>query len=193
MASNQASEQVREAVSTEVEAGLLARCLQGDRQAQQRLYEMTMHLVYRLMVRLVGLQDAADLTQQVYLKLFSKLDQFSGKSRFETWLYRLATNEALQFLRKNKNRKTKTLMGDPVNQDQPESERDEQRELLEVAMERIDPELRSIFMLREVEKKSYREIAEIVGIPEGTVGSRLTRARRELQTHLVELGWEGLQ
>ncbi len=193
MASNQASEQVREAVSTEVEADLLARCLQGDRQAQQRLYEMTMHLVYRLMVRLVGLQDAADLTQQVYLKLFSKLDQFSGKSRFETWLYRLATNEALQFLRKNKNRKTKTLMGDPVNQDQPESERDEQRELLEVAMERIDPELRSIFMLREVEKKSYREIAEIVGIPEGTVGSRLTRARRELQTHLVELGWEGLQ
>lgn len=193
MASNQASEQVREAVSTEVEAGLLARCLQGDRQAQQRLYEMTMQLVYRLMVRLVGLQDAADLTQQVYLKLFSRLDQFSGKSRFETWLYRLATNEALQFLRKNKNRKTITLMGDPVNQDQPESERDEQRELLEVAMQRIDPELRSIFMLREVEKMSYREIAEIVGIPEGTVGSRLTRARRELQTHLVELGWEGLQ
>lgn len=193
MASNQVSGQSEQTLSTEVEAGLLARCLQGDKRAQQRLYEMTIQLVYRLMVRLVGLQEAADLTQQVYLKLFSKLDQFSGKSRFETWLYRLATNEALQFLRKNKNRKTITLMGDPVNQDQSESERDEQRELLEVAMERIDPELRSIFMLREVEKMSYREIAEIMGIPEGTVGSRLTRARRELQTHLLELGWEGLQ
>ena len=193
MASNQVSGQSEQTLSTEVEAGLLARCLRKDKRAQQRLYEMTIQLVYRLMVRLVGLQEAADLTQQVYLKLFSKLDQFSGKSRFETWLYRLATNEALQFLRKNKNRKTITLMGDPVNQDQSESERDEQRELLEVAMERIDPELRSIFMLREVEKMSYREIAEIMGIPEGTVGSRLTRARRELQTHLLELGWEGLQ
>jgi RNA polymerase sigma-70 factor (ECF subfamily) len=69
-------------------------------------------------------------------------------------------------------------------------ERDEHKELLEQALARIEPDLRSIFVLREVEELSYREIAEAIEIPEGTVGSRLNRARRELQQHLAELGWE---
>ncbi|MBL4884563.1 MAG: RNA polymerase sigma factor [Planctomycetaceae bacterium] len=175
--------------ASEVGAELLASCLAGDRRGQLKLYESTHGLVYRLMVRMVGFQEAADLTQQVYLKLFSKIDQFSGHSRFETWLYRLAMNEALQYLRKNSRKKTAVLAGDPVSPQRPEAERGEQREILEVAMSRIDPELRSIFLLREVEGMSYRDIAEVVEIPEGTVGSRLNRARRDLQNHLLELGW----
>lgn len=63
-------------------------------------------------------------------------------------------------------------------------------ELLDVAMRRIDEELRTIFQLKEVDGLAYREIAQIVGIPEGTVGSRLNRARRELRNHLIDLGWE---
>jgi RNA polymerase sigma-70 factor (ECF subfamily) len=64
------------------------------------------------------------------------------------------------------------------------------KELLEHALGLLDPELRSAFLLREVEGLSYSEIAEAVEIPAGTVGSRLNRARRELKQHLVELGWE---
>ncbi len=189
MTSNKVDNQIESSNTTQVDARLLARCLKNDRQAQRQLYEITHHAVYRLMVRMVGLQEASDLTQQVYLKLFSKLHQFAGNSKFETWLYRLASNEALQYLRKNSRKKTTTLIEDPVNQQQPVTERDEQRELLGVALERIEPELRSIFLLREVEEMSYREIAKIIDVPEGTVGSRLNRARRDLQTHLLELGW----
>ncbi len=189
MASNKLNNQDKASSSSGVDADLLARCLADDRQAQQQLYEMTHRLVYRLMVRMVGLQEASDLTQQIYLKLFSKLDKFAGHSKFETWLYRLATNEALQFLRKNSRKKTTTLIDDPMSPHQAEAERDEQKELLEVALGRIDPVLSSIFLLREVEKMSYCEIANIVEIPEGTVGSRLNRARRDLQVHLLELGW----
>ncbi len=189
MTSNKVDNQIESSDTTQVDARLLARCLKKDRQAQRQLYEMTHQAVYRLMVRMVGLQEASDLTQQVYLKLFSKLHQFAGNSKFETWLYRLASNEALQYLRKNSRKKTTSLIEDPVNQQQPIAERDEQRELLGVALDRIEPELRSIFLLREVEEMSYREIAKIIDVPEGTVGSRLNRARRDLQTHLLELGW----
>ena len=72
----------------------------------------------------------------------------------------------------------------------PHEERGEHKELLELALSKVEPELRSIFVLREVEGLSYHEIAEALEIPEGTVGSRLNRARRELQKHLVDLGWE---
>ena len=189
MTSNKMNNQIESSDTTEVDARLLACCLKNDRQAQRQLYEMTHQAVYRLMGRMVGLQEASDLTQQVYLKLFSKLHQFAGNSKFETWLYRLASNEALQYLRKHSRKKTTTLIDDPVNQQQSVTERDEQRELLGVALDRIEPELRSIFLLREVEEMSYREIAKIIDVPEGTVGSRLNRARRDLQAHLLELGW----
>jgi RNA polymerase sigma-70 factor (ECF subfamily) len=64
------------------------------------------------------------------------------------------------------------------------------KELLEQGLGKLVPELRSAFLLREVEGLSYNEIAEALQIPEGTVGSRLNRARRELKQHLIELGWE---
>ena len=63
-------------------------------------------------------------------------------------------------------------------------------EIVTKAMERIEPDLRLIFELKEVEELSYAQIAEVVGIPEGTVGSRLNRARRELREQLLKLGWD---
>jgi RNA polymerase sigma-70 factor (ECF subfamily) len=74
---------------------------------------------------------------------------------------------------------------------QPDQEREfDHKELMEHALARLEPELRSLFLLREVEKQSYAEIAEAVQIPEGTVASRLSRARQLLKQYLVELGWE---
>ncbi len=173
-----------------IDAGLLAGCRSSERSAQHRLYESCHRQVFRLMVRMVGLQDAADVTQQVFLQVFRKIDQYAGHSKFETWLYRLAHNEALQYLRKEHRWKFQTLLLDPMSDRQPKEERYEHKELLDQALSKVEPELRSIFVLREVEGLSYREIAEVIAIPEGTVGSRLNRARRELQQHLVDLGWE---
>lgn len=140
------------------------------------------------------MQEAPDVTQQTFLRAFTRLDQYDGHAKFETWLYRLAVNEALQFLRKRK-RWNQTTLDDnnyePADESQPLGAATDQREILEQALSRLDPELRSVFLLKESEGLSYRDIAEATGIPEGTVGSRLNRARAELQEHLKSLGWTG--
>ena len=88
----------------------------GDRPARRKIYEETSDRVYRLMLRMAGLQDADDLTQQTFVKAFTQMSQFSGDAKFETWLYRLATNEALQHLRREKHRRTKELVVEPAMQ-----------------------------------------------------------------------------
>ncbi|QDV55392.1 RNA polymerase sigma factor [Rosistilla oblonga] len=153
----------------------------GDRAALRQIYEATADRVFRLMVRMVGQQDADDLTQQTFVRAFMKLDQFSGESKFETWLYRLATNEALQHLRREKHRRTKQLIVEPAMQATDHLVHDERVAMLRQAMDQLDPELRAIFTLKEESGLSYQEIANTLGIPEGTVGSRLNRARRELR------------
>lgn len=169
---------------------LVVACRRGSREAQQRLYECCHQRVYRLLVRMVGLNDADDLLQQVFLQVFRTLSQFSGQSRFETWLYRVSVNESLQHLRKQRRRRCVSLESDFMDR-QPDQERDfDHKELMERALARLEPELRSLFLLREVEKQSYAEIAAALQIPEGTVASRLSRARQLLKQYLVELGWE---
>lgn len=171
-------------------AEIVRQCQSGGRSAQQELYEACHQDVYGLMVRMVGRQDAADLAQQVFMQAFRKIDQFQGHSKFQTWLYRLAVNESLQHMRKNK-RKQQVLAHDPIDNRPSSSTRDlEAKDVLDAALDRIEPLLRSIFLLKESRGLSYREIAEATDIPEGTVGSRLNRARRQLREHLIELGWE---
>jgi RNA polymerase sigma-70 factor (ECF subfamily) len=130
------------------------------------------------------------VTQQVFLHVFQKIDRFEGHSRFETWLYRLATNEAYQYLRKERRWKHESLGHEPGSGQTSVEDVDQKKELLEEALKRVDPELRTIFLLREVEELSYHEIAEVLEISEGTVASRLNRARRALRSVLSDLGWE---
>jgi RNA polymerase sigma-70 factor, ECF subfamily len=170
-------------------AAVVTACQNGDRKAYRQLYDSCHQRVFRLAVRMVGLQDAADVTQQVFLQVFRSMGQFHGRSRFETWLYRLAVNESLQHLRRNRRWRYQALDCEPMDET-PHGENVERKELLEQALARVDPELRSIFLLREVEGLSYRDIAEALEIPEGTVGSRLNRARRELRQALSDLGFE---
>ena len=164
-------------------------CQQGDSSAQRQLYEACHQRIFRLTVRMVGAQDAADVTQQVFLQAFRSLDKFDGRSRFETWLYRLAINESLQHLRRVRQHPHRTLDWEPMDASR-DLEKAERKEVLEESLARMDPELRSIFLLREIEELSYKDIAEALQIPEGTVGSRLNRARRELKQHLTDLGLE---
>ena len=164
-------------------------CQHGERAAHQQLYDLCHQRVFRLAVRMVGLQDAVDVTQQVFLQAFRSIGQFNGRSRFETWLYRLSVNESLQHLRRSRRCRYRALDWEPMDESH-HGEDAERKELLEKALARIEPELRSIFLLREVDGLSYRDIAEALQIPQGTVGSRLNRARRELKQHLSDLGFE---
>lgn len=171
-------------------ADVIAGCQQNNVEQMHLLYCQFCRKIYGLMTRMVGQQDAEDLTQQVFLKVFRTIGQFAGRSRFTTWLHRLAINEALQHLRKQKNRHQRSLISDPMDEAPSHEREQENREMLEQALSRLDPQLRAIFLLREVERCSYEEIAEALNVPEGTVGSRLNRARRQLQEHLRESGWE---
>jgi RNA polymerase sigma-70 factor (ECF subfamily) len=188
LASNVGSEETCRANGDSL-AVVVTACQNGDRAAHRQLYDSCHQNVFRLAVRMVGQQDAADVTQQVFLQAFRSIGQFNGRSRFETWLYRLAVNESLQHLRRNRRWRHHELDWEPMDETQHGDDA-ERKELLEQALRRLDPELRSIFLLREVEELSYHEIAKALDIPEGTVGSRLNRARRELQRHLSELGYD---
>ncbi len=173
-----------------------ARCVQlasnGDRGSQKIIYEAMVERVYRLVLRIVGVTDAEDVTQNVFIQLFSKLRTFRHESEFSTWVHRLAVNEALQHKRRLQREETFLLTShDGMQRDG--SQATEWKELWDVALSRLDSELRLILELKELEEMSYSQIAETIGIPEGTVGSRLNRARRELRDQLTALGWEGME
>ena len=172
-------------------AELVAGCQAGNRDSRRLLYELFHRSMYRLLARMVGEHEAPDLVQDVFLQVYAKIAQFAGQARFTTWLYRLATNAALQHLRKMRRQRHAPLDTDPEDLQAADGQTGERRELLQTALQRIDPQLRAIFLLRELEGQSYRDIAQALEIAEGTVGSRLNRARRELKEHLAALGWEG--
>ena len=176
-------------VGCETIASLVTACQKGDRAASRRLYDSCHQSIFRLVTRMVGPQEAPDVMQQVFLQAFRSIGQFNGQSGFQTWLYRLAVNESLQHLRRLRRWRFRLLDWEPMEESQ-HGENSERKELLEQALARIDPELRSIFLLREIDNLSYHEIAEALNIPEGTVGSRLNRARRELKQQLSNLGFE---
>jgi len=171
-------------------AQIVTACRNGDRGAQPELYDRCIPKIFRLVVRMVGIQEADDLTQRIFLQTYRTIQQFSDRSGFETWLYRLATNECLQFLRTAKRRLHEPLEYDPPDRHAGHELELQSRELLERGLQRLDPELRAVFLLREVEGLDYGQLAEALEISEGTVASRLNRARSKLKEYLLELGWE---
>lgn len=174
----------------ESEALLIVACQRGDRDAQRRLYDKYQAGIFRLVVRMVGVQDAADVAQQVFLQAFRHLDQFAGRAKFDTWLHRLALNECWQHFRRERRTKYVVLDREPMDHAPGPERNANERDLLEQALARLEPELRAVFVLREMEGRRYNEIAQVLEINEGTVASRLSRARRLLRKYLIDLGWE---
>lgn len=160
---------------------LIRQCVDHDRKSQEQLYLRHADRVYRLMYRMVGPEHADDLTQQVFLCVFRRIAQYAGRSSFATWLFRLATNEALQFLRRERLRSSVRILHDPADVRARTQKTIDDREALNDALSKLDPDLRCVFLLREQEKMSYQDLALALDIAEGTVASRLNRARHELR------------
>lgn len=165
---------------------ILAGCRAGDSHAQRQLYERYHRTVYRLALRLGGHQEAADLVQEIFLRVFAGLDSFRGTAAFSTWLYRVAVNECLRYRRRQPQR-LEPLNSEPATAAAGPERRVEQAELLELALERLDNQLRAVFLLRETEGLSYGQIAKVLEIPPGTVASQLSRARAELKAFLRQV------
>lgn len=164
------------------DAELIKGCKCGDREAQHELYVRTSERIYGLLLRMTRNPDAAfDLAQDAYLRAFSRIGQFNGDSSLGTWLYRIAVNEALQFMRR---RSTLPLLSEGSLLEAPapsEGECITTRMDVNAALDLLDTSDRTILILRYQEGLDYREIAGVLDCAAGTVASRLNRARDRLR------------
>ena len=165
----------------------------GSRECQKRIYELLASRVYRVIRKIVGTNNADDVMQDFVIQLFAKLGQFRFESTLETWAHRMAVNQSLQYLRKlsrEDQRVRKVAFSTTMSEDPKIQRRADDAEVLQLAMEQISGEQRAILHMKEIEGLGYEDIASVLGIPEGTVGSRLNKARKDLKTSLIHLGWE---
>ena len=170
-------------LSTEVETRLLAdaRADAGRRErAVSEIFRAFREPVFGLCLHLTGRRaDAEDVVQEVFLSVYRALPLFRGESRLSTWVYRIAIRASLEH--RARRRPTEGLDLDAPGPDVEAAlvVRDEARRLL-VAMDRLSAEHRTVLSLFAIEGLSHHEIASILGVPEGTVWSRLNAARRRL-------------
>lgn len=170
--------------------GIVDACRRGDRVAQHALYQRFVKRVHFVVARMVGFKDSDDVTQNVFLQVFRCLEQYRQQSRFETWLYRLTVNAALQYRRRGRRWPLQMLHEELVVDRHEVNNAVGDRELLNRALSELPEDLRALFVLREVEGLHYQDLAEILEIPEGTVASQLNRVRHLLRQKLIAWGWE---
>jgi RNA polymerase sigma-70 factor (ECF subfamily) len=171
----------------------------GDRTEFARLVDAYSGIIYRLAVKLVNNpQDAEDVLQEAFIKAYRGLAGFDGRSSLSTWLYRIATNEALMHLRRQKQaavsldepQEIEDGLQEPVQVVDfccmPEEElmSAEARRHLDEAVDRLPANLRLVFLLRDIEGLSTQETAEILNLSETAVKTRLSRARLRLREEL---------
>src|SRR3954447_1264885 len=156
--------------------------------------------VYRM---LNDYEASLDVTQEVFIKVYNSLERYSTDYKFSTWLYRIAHNAAIDHMRRNSMnaQSIETENGDGTYQLQFESpnptpeqerERSEWRNEIEAVVKKLPAAYRDLILLRHSRDLSYDEIAEITGLPLGTVKSRLFRAREMMRGLLVERGIDGI-
>jgi len=174
----------------------LAALRAGDKAEFARLVEAYSAVIYRLALKMLeNSQDAEDILQETFIKAYRALPGFDGRSSLSTWLYRIATNEALMLLRRRK--QVEVSIDEPVdNAEQdgeplqivdwccmPEEElmSSEARKYLDEAIDTLPQSLRVVFLLRDIEGLSTRETGEVLGLSEVAVKTRLSRARLRLR------------
>lgn len=171
---------------------LIAECLGGRRDAFGELVSRYQARLYNAAVRLVdNADDAADVVQDSFLNAYTSLASFKGDAEFFTWLYRIAFNSAISLKRKRRavySLDTGSGEGgidpdDPNESARPGAalERSEEEALLQAAIARLSHEHREVLVLKDIEGLKYEVIAEMLGVPIGTIRSRLHRARLELK------------
>ncbi len=188
---------------TEVsEKKIIEKVLGGDANAFEELvlkYEKT---VYNLALRMVGdRDDASDMTQEAFIKAYGSLSSFRGDSKFSVWIYRIATNVCLDFLRsKSRKQQVSLTVSDDDDEDAqldiPDpSSAPEQQLIKKISMQSVEEGLktlpdkqRQILVMRELGGMSYAEIGKALSLEEGTVKSRIFRARKRLCTFLLDSG-----
>lgn len=170
------------------EAELLARVVSGDRDAFDQIMRIHEDRIFSVCLRIMGDRERAlDASQETFLTVFRKAGQFEGKSQVGTWIYRIAVNTCYDQLRKAKRRPSVSLP-DYVDPADPSAESEIHsaglRPEIETALATLPQEFRSAIVLSDIEGLSMPEAAEALGVPVGTVKSRVFRGRRLLAKEL---------
>jgi RNA polymerase sigma factor (sigma-70 family) len=171
---------------------LLKRCLAGENRAWESLLTLHSRKIYNLCYRFTGRPtEAEDLTQEVFIKVFQTLKSYDqAQGTFSTWLARVARNHLVDHYRRTKrDRATSSLDEEPGELESRPSpgagpaagvESRERREFLQEGLNKLSPDLREAVILRDLHDLDYDEIAKVLGVPAGTVKSRINRGRLEL-------------
>jgi RNA polymerase sigma-70 factor (ECF subfamily) len=169
---------------------LIQRCLNGDQAAWETIVRMHWRKVFNIAYKFVGKHDEAeDLTQDVFLKIFKSLSTFDRRANFQTWLISVSRNLCIDHYRSvRKERETINRDIDPGDLSPVSStvsphaqlEHRDRVTLLRQALDKLAPTLRTAVMMRDIQEMSYQEIADRLALPEGTVKSRINRGRTEL-------------
>jgi RNA polymerase sigma-70 factor (ECF subfamily) len=178
--------------SLDQDTSLVERCVSGDDAAWEELVRQHTRRVYGLCYRFTGSDsEAQDLTQEVFLRIFRSLRSFrSTEGSFVTWLARLTRNLLIDHYRRTRQERVTDSIEEQLpmlEENLPEAARPdgmvagrEASEILQAALQKLSPELRETVILRDLQEMEYREIAQVLKVPEGTVKSRLNRGRAEL-------------
>lgn len=173
---------------------LIRACQDGDREAFRLLFEAYKDKVFSMALYFFHGDEATaeDITQEVFLRLFTKLGQFRNESEFNTWLYRLVSNACIDELRKRKRFVPMAEVGEmeDVSERKVGTEaflRHEMLSSIQTALDGLKPELRMTVLLRYFEDLSYEEMATALGCSKGTVASRLNRSHKLLAKKLAHL------
>lgn len=171
----------------------------GNRAAFANMVQAHYELIYRLAIKMLGNpQDAEDVLQETFIKAYKHVKDFDGRSSLSTWLYRIATNEALMFLRRRTLQTfslDETMQGDDYEIEPlqitdwcclPEQElmSDEAQQYLDLAISKLPVGLRLVFVLRDIQGLSTRQTGEVLDLTDTAVKTRLSRARMQLRNDL---------
>lgn len=185
-----------------MEAELVRKAAAGDGDAFEQLVLSYEKAIYNLCLRMCGnSDDAMDLAQETFLKAWRNLGAFRGDAAFSTWLYRLCSNVCIDHLRREGKRKVIPLhtedddgeertidVADLAPGPQERLEAADQRQQVADALQSLEPEYREALTLRVIHDMSYADIADVLQVREGTVKSRIARAREKMRQAMEKLG-----
>ena len=183
---------------------LVATAVSGIEGSFEELVRRYQRPISAYVYRMVGnYESALDLTQEIFIKVYSSLQRYRSEFKFSTWIYKIAHNAAIDHLRRTSTREQSLVMGPendqfdlPVESTRPspeqESERKERRGEIESVVRALPANYRELIILRHSQDLSYEEIVEVTGLPLGTVKNRLFRAREMMRELFVEKGITGI-
>ncbi|HEX8557346.1 MAG TPA: sigma-70 family RNA polymerase sigma factor [Pyrinomonadaceae bacterium] len=197
---------VSPATAAAADAELVVRALSGREDGFEELVRRYQRPIVAYVYRMVGDYDAAlDLAQEVFIKVYNSLGRYRPEFKFSTWIYRIAHNAAIDHLRRQGSSRTEEMevageggstFEKPLASKSPtpeqETERGERRAEIEEVVAQLTPAYRELIVLRHSHDLSYDEIAEVTGLPLGTVKNRIFRAREAMRELLVARGITGV-